>query len=162
MTIKEIIQILDSLITLVFVISNMATLGLSLTGSQILAPLKNGRLVLRSLLANFVLVPFLAFVLTTIIPLDQSLRTGLILLACASGAPFLPKLVQLAKGDVALSVGLMVLLIVITIVYVPVVLPLLLPGVSVNALEIALVSSVFDADSPGNRAIRQFPLSRTV
>lgn len=46
MTIKEIIQILDSLITLVFVISNMAALGLSLTGSQILAPLKNGRLVL--------------------------------------------------------------------------------------------------------------------
>lgn len=72
MTIKEIIQILDSLITLVFVISNMAALGLSLTGSQILAPLKNGRLVLRSLLANFVLVPFLAFVLTTIIPLDHS------------------------------------------------------------------------------------------
>jgi hypothetical protein len=45
-----------------------------------------------------------------VIPLEQSLRTGLIVLATAAGAPFLPKLVQGANGNVAFGVGLMVLL----------------------------------------------------
>jgi BASS family bile acid:Na+ symporter len=41
--------------------------------------------------------------------LDDDLCTGLIVVATAAGAPFLPKLAQAAKGDIALSVGLMVL-----------------------------------------------------
>jgi len=55
----------------------------------------------------------------------------------AAGAPFLPKLVQGAKGNIAFSVGLMVLLMVVTIIYMPLVLPLMLQGVSVNPWDIA-------------------------
>lgn len=134
---KEIIQVLANLSTLVFVISSMLSLGLSLTVQQILNPLKDIGLVLRVLLANFVLVPLVAYLLKTVIPLDESLAIGLILLATAAGAPFLPKLAQASKGNVPLSVGMMVLLMVVTVIYVPVVLPLLLPGVQVNPAEIA-------------------------
>jgi predicted Na+-dependent transporter len=134
---KDVIQVLANLSTLVFVISSMLSLGLSLTGQQILAPLKDGGLVLRMLLANFVLVPLVAYLIKTVIPLDDSLAIGLILLATAAGAPFLPKLAQASKGNVPLSVGMMVLLMVITAIYVPVVLPLLLPGVQVNPADIA-------------------------
>lgn len=137
MTLAAIINVLANLATLIFVISSMLSLGLSLTIQQILNPLKDINLVVRALLANFVLVPVLAFLLKTIIPLEPSLGIGLILLATAAGAPFLPKLAQAAKADVAFSVGLMVLLMVVTVVYVPVVLPLLLPGVSVNPADIA-------------------------
>jgi hypothetical protein len=42
---------------------------------------------------------------------------GLILLATAAGAPFLPKLAEVAKGNIAFGVGLMVLLMVVTIIY---------------------------------------------
>ena len=49
-----------------------------------------------------------------------------------AAAPFLQKLVQGAKGNIAFGVGLMVLLMVVTVVYMPLVLPLVLPGVSVN------------------------------
>jgi predicted Na+-dependent transporter len=69
--------------------------------------------------------------------MEEGYAIGLILLATAAGAPFLPKLVQVAKGAIALSVGIMVLLMVATVIYVPLVLPLLLPGVSVNPLDIA-------------------------
>jgi predicted Na+-dependent transporter len=131
------IQVLANLATLIFVISSMLALGLNLTVQQILSPLKDVNLVGRALLANFVIIPLLAFLLKTVIPLDPSLGIGLILLATAAGAPFLPKLAQAAKADVAFSVGLMVLLMVVTVVYVPIVLPLLLPGVSVNPVEIA-------------------------
>jgi bile acid:Na+ symporter, BASS family len=58
-------------------------------------------------------------------------------LGSAAGAPFLPKLAQIARGNLAFAVGLMVLLMVITVGYLPLVLPLLLPGVSVNPAKIA-------------------------
>jgi len=93
--------------------------------------------VVMALLANFVLTPALAFAIKAVIPMDEGYAIGLILLATAAGAPFLPKLVQVAKGAVALSVGIMVLLMIATIVYVPLVLPLLLPGIAVNPLDIA-------------------------
>jgi len=133
----EIIEVLSNIFTLVFVVGSMMALGLSLTMKQITDPLRDMGLVLRVLLANFVVVPLVAYIINLVIPMDEPLSTGLILLATAAGAPFLPKLVQMAKGNVATGVGLMVLLMVFTVIYVPIVLPLLLPGVSVNPVDIA-------------------------
>ena len=126
-----------NLSVLVFVITSMLAMGFNLTVSQIIEPLRNVRLVVLALVANFILVPILAYVILLIIPLEQGLATGLILMATAAGAPFLPKLAQAAKGNMAFSVGLMVLLMVVTIVYMPLVLPFLLQGVEVDALAIA-------------------------
>jgi len=137
MTLNEFFVGLGQLSGLLFIVASMLAMGMSLTMAQILQPLKNVRLVVLALLANFVLVPLLAYLITRVIPLDQSLQIGLIVLSTAAGAPFLPKLVQGAKGDIAFGVGLMVLLMVVTIIYMPIVLPLLLPGVSVNPWDIA-------------------------
>jgi BASS family bile acid:Na+ symporter len=128
---------LANLSVLIFVITSMLAMGLSLTVAQILQPLRNLRLVGKALLANFVLVPLVAYVLVTLIPLDHSLAIGLMLVGTAAGGPFLPKLVQFSKANIAFGVGLMVLLMVVTIVYMPLVLPLLLPGTTVNAGSIA-------------------------
>ena len=133
----EILEGLAQLAVLVFVIASMFSLGLSLTMKQIVDPLKNPRMVILALLANFVIVPILAYALALLFNLDDSLRTGLILLSTAAGAPFLPKLVDVAKGNIAFSVGLMVLLMVVTIIYLPLVLPLLLGDVEVNPWDIA-------------------------
>lgn len=137
MTMNEFLEALAQISGLLFVVTSMLAMGLSLTVPQIMQPLRNMRLVMLALVANFVLVPLLAYAITLVIPLDQSLKVGLIVLATAAGAPFLPKLVQGAKGNVAFGVGLMVLLMVVTIIYMPIVLPLLLPGVSVNPWDIA-------------------------
>jgi predicted Na+-dependent transporter len=133
----EILETLAQLSVLVFVIGSMFSLGLSLTMKQIVDPLKNVRMVILALVANFILVPILAYVLALIFNLDESLQTGLILLSTAAGAPFLPKLVDVAKGNIPFSVGLMVLLMVVTIIYLPLVLPLLLSGVQVSPWDIA-------------------------
>ena len=134
MNVTDFFEAIAKIALLLFVVTSMLAMGLSLTIPMIVQPLKNVKLVV---LANFVLVPLLAFIITAIIPLEQSLKVGLIVLATAAGAPFLPKLVQGAKGNVAFGVGLMVLLMVVTIIYLPLVLPLLLPGVSVNPWDIA-------------------------
>ena len=133
----EILSSLVQLSLLVFVIGSMFSLGLSLTMQQIIDPLKNTRMVFLAFIANFVLVPLLAYGLAVLFNLDETLRIGLILLSTAAGAPFLPKLVDVAKGNIAFSVGLMVLLMVVTIIYLPLVLPLLLGDVEVSPWDIA-------------------------
>jgi BASS family bile acid:Na+ symporter len=133
----EILETLAGLSLLVFVIGSMASMGLSLKMKQIIAPLKNIKLVVLALVVNFILVPILAYLITLVLPLDESLRIGLILLSTAAGAPFLPKLAEVAKANIAFSVGLMVLLMIVTIIYLPIVLPLLLGGVEVSPWDIA-------------------------
>ena len=126
---EQILTVIMQISVLVFVVTSMLAMGLNLTVSQIIAPLRNARLVILALVANFVLVPILAYLILLVIPLSQGLGTGLILIATAAGAPFLPKLAQSAKANMAFSVGLMVLLMLVTIIYMPLVLPLLLQGV---------------------------------
>ncbi|AKB32875.1 transmembrane transport protein [Methanosarcina siciliae HI350] len=123
--------------TLIFVLTSMLGMGFSLTVQQILAPLSNRKLVILSLAANFILVPLLALGVLLIFSLSEGLSIGLFLLGTSAGAPFLPKLAQVAKGDTAFAVGLMVLLMVVTIFYVPIVLPLFLSGVTISPWDIA-------------------------
>lgn len=133
-------QILSSAVPVtmfVFVVSSMLAVGLSLTVGQIVVPLRNGKLVALALLGNFVLMPLGAFVVARLLWLDESLRVALLLLSMAAGAPFLPKLAGIAKGNLAFAVGLMVLLMVLTVGYMPLVLPLLLEGVAVDPTQIA-------------------------
>lgn len=122
---------------LVFVVSSMLAVGVSLTLGQILLPLRNGKLVSLALLANFVLMPLGALAIARMLRLDEPLGIALLLLGAAAGAPFLPKLAGIAKGNLAFAVGLMVLLMVLTVAYMPLVLPLLLEGVSVDPMKIA-------------------------
>lgn len=137
MTLEELIGAIAGLSGLLFVVTSMLGMGASLTMTMILQPLKNVKLVILALLANFILVPALAYAITLVFPIADDLKIGLIVLGCAAGAPFLPKLAQNAKGSLGFSVGLMVLLMVVTIVYMPIVMPLLLQGVSVNPWDIA-------------------------
>src|SRR4051812_26163206 len=120
-----------------FVVSSMLAVGLSLTIRQIVSPLRDRKLVLLALFANFVLMPVGALAIDRLLRLDQPLGIALLLLGAAAGAPFLPKLAGIAKGNLAFAVGLMVLLMVLTVAYMPLVLPLLLEGVSVDPMKIA-------------------------
>ena len=82
-----------------FVVSSMLAVGLSLTLSQIAAPLRNVRLVAMGLAANFVLMPLAAVALGRLLRLDPPLAVGLVILGSAAGAPFLPLLAQLVQGQ---------------------------------------------------------------
>jgi predicted Na+-dependent transporter len=126
-----------NLAVLFFAVASMLSVGLGYTVQEIIGPLRNAHAVARALLANFVLVPLFTFAILKILPLDQSYRTGLFLIATAAGAPFLIKLAQAADVDVALSASLLVLLLIVTMIYMPVVVPLVLPAAEVSAAAIA-------------------------
>jgi BASS family bile acid:Na+ symporter len=134
---NDVLATLQNLFTFAFVVSSMLVMGMTLTVGQIVEPLRNLRLVVLALVAAFVIVPVTALGLRAVIPMEEDLQIGLLLMASAHGAPFLPKMAQIAKANLAFSVGLMTLLIVVTVVYLPIVLPLMLPGVTVDAGQIA-------------------------
>ncbi len=133
----ELVNTLYNLMSLVFVLGTICSMGLSLTMAQITGPLRNGRFVIMALLANFVVPPILAFILIRLFSLDDTLAVGLLLVSLAAGAPALPKTAQFAKVDVAAATGLMVLLVVATIIILPLALPLVLTGISVTFWDIA-------------------------
>jgi len=127
---------------LAFVVAGMAAMGLGLTLPRIVEPLRDVRMVLLLLAANFVIVPIVAIAAGRLLPMEESAATAVILIGCCAGAPFLPKLAQLAKGDVALSVGTMVLLMVATVIYAPIVVPLAIEGAEVSAWDIIVLMLV--------------------
>lgn len=130
-------EVLLSVFALVFVVGTMLAMGFRLTPTSIVKTLGNWRLDALILVANFVIVPAIIISLAYVIHLPEDIRLGMTILAFASGAPFIPMIVQHAKGDLAMGVGVMTLLMVSTIIVLPIMLPLVIPGVTVNALDVA-------------------------
>lgn len=131
------LQVLEKASVFVFLVCSMAAAGLKLTPQAMFEPLRNLRVVSLALILNFVLAPAFAWLLTTLIPLDRGHAMGLILLSGAAGAPFLPKLVETARGDLSLAISLMSLLTISTILFLPLALPFMIPGLHADPWSIA-------------------------
>ncbi len=133
----EILEKLGEVTVLAYVVSSMLVTGMSQRLGDVLAPLKEPRSVIVALSLNFVAAPLLAILLSRTIPLQPAHATGLLLLGAAAGAPFIPKLADVARGNLPYSVAIMLLLMVGSIVFVPVVLPFIVLGVSPDPVRIA-------------------------
>lgn len=134
---SEVLLALARVGMLTFVVASMLALGLRLGLAAVLGPLRDVRLVVGAVLANFLVVPAAAVLAARALPMEPAAGTALVLLGCCAGAPFLPALAGLAHDDTALAVGTMVLLMVLTVLYAPIVVPLAVEGASVSAPEIA-------------------------
>src|SRR5688572_24055672 len=133
----DLLRQIEKLSILVFLLSSMLAMGLTLTLGAITAPLRKVRLVLLALGLNFVVAPAFAWSVTRVIPPDPSHAIGLVLLGGAAGAPFLPKIIATARGDAAVGGALVVLLTFGTILFLPFALPLMIPGLQADAWGIA-------------------------
>ena len=128
---------LEKASVIAFLVGSMGAMGLALTPGAIFAPLRNVRFVLVALALNFLLAPALAWLITVVLPLKSGHTAGLMLLGGAAGAPFLPKLIERARGNLAEAAALMCLLTAGTILFLPFALPVMLSGLSVDPLKIA-------------------------
>ena len=98
---------------IVFVVSSMLGMGLGLRVSEIVAPLRNWRLVTLALVANFVVMPFAALALARILRLERvdghrppAVGPG------RAARRSCPNSRRSPRGNLAFAVGLMVLLMV--------------------------------------------------
>ena len=110
---------------LIFVVSAALALGLSLTLKSDGPPpwRGHGQLTAMLLISNFIIVPALFIGLGAIIHFAPQVKMAIVALALCAGAPFIPWLVSLAKGNVAYSGFATVLLTVGTIILMPLLLP---------------------------------------
>jgi predicted Na+-dependent transporter len=114
-----------------FIVTSMFLTGLLVSFPELVAPVRNKRVLTLSLFANFVAVPALAFALIALIPaMDQypELAAGLILIAIAAGAPSTAKVAQFTGGNIAQAVSMTIILTIVTVFLMPFLLPIILPG----------------------------------
>ncbi len=133
----EILKTVFDLSMIVFVVGSMITVGLGLSISKIIAPLKDIKMLTLALVANFIIVPLFAFLLVSALPVPEPVQIGIILLSLGAGAPFIPKIIQVAKAPVYHGTGVMLLLLIVTIFYMPVVVPMIFPNAMITSWEIA-------------------------
>jgi BASS family bile acid:Na+ symporter len=119
-------------VALAFLATAMFSLGLELTVRQIVEPLRDRRLLGFSLLANVVIVPLIAVVITRVIPMHEALAIGIVVYALAAGTEGGPKFVQIAGGNAGFAIGLLAVLLSITIVLMPAELSFVVPGAHVD------------------------------
>src|SRR5512137_1257355 len=112
---------------LLFVVLASLGNGLSVTAQSIRAPLKGRQQSnVMLVLANFVFMPVLLIGLAALLPFPPQVKMAIVVLAINAGAPFIPWLVSLGKGDLAYSSSAVIILIVGTVIVLPLAMPLML------------------------------------
>ena len=84
----------------------MFGMGLTLKAADFRVVFSRPRDVLVGCLAQFTVMPLLAFALTRIFKLEPALAIGVILVGCCPGGTASNVITYLSKGDLALSVGM--------------------------------------------------------
>ena len=127
-------------VIMVSVMFLMLGVGLKVTFIEVLSVARNYKLVLLGVLANFIVVPILAYIGMTYLPLEPKVKVGIMLMVAAPIAPMVPSFVEMARGNVPYSVGLMVIIAVLSVFLTPLILTLSFPetigGVLLDPMEI--------------------------
>ena len=111
--------------------------GLRTAFGAVFAVARQYRLVLRGLIANFVVVPCVFFLALRGLPVSPDVVIGLLVLAAAPVASAAPPFVGMAKGDLPYAVGLMLIVAFLCVPLTPLILAVCLPP-SEAGLEIDL------------------------
>lgn len=134
---SDILNLLFKISLAIFMAGSLLEMGLRLNLKDAIRGLRSPRFVAYSLVWSFVICPALAYVITLVVPLAAPYAIGLILLGMAPCAPFVPALVDKAKGDLGYTAAFMVLASVGTVVFMPFAVPLLTKGLTASAWSIA-------------------------
>lgn len=114
--------------------------GLSIPFGRVLAIATQYQLVLRGLVANFVIVPFVFTLTLRGMSFDPDVVIGLLVLAAVPVAPLAPPFVGMGRGDVPYAVGLMLIVAFLGLPLTPLILAVSLPpseaGLEINTLKI--------------------------
>jgi BASS family bile acid:Na+ symporter len=101
---------LINLLVMITLIEMMVAIGLGVTLGDLFGVARDWRLVGRAALANYACVPVATVGLLLLFNAQAMVAAGFLILAVCPGAPYGPPFTALAKGNVAVAVGLMVVL----------------------------------------------------
>ena len=102
-----------------FVVLVMLSIGLRVSGGELLKVLRNGVLFTRTMLANCVLIPAIGFLLVKLFPLTPDASIGILLLAAIPGTPIALQYTRQAKTRLAFAAVMTFSLSLVSIVLTP-------------------------------------------
>jgi BASS family bile acid:Na+ symporter len=102
-----------------FVATVMFTIGLRVSGGELIGILRDRAVVGRSLLANCVIVPMLGLLLVHFFPLTPDVSVGILLLAAIPGTPIALQFTRMAKTRLAFAAAMTFVLSVVSVAMAP-------------------------------------------
>jgi BASS family bile acid:Na+ symporter len=118
----------------------MLGVGLRTAFGEVLDVAKRYQLVMRGVLANFLVVPVVFYLALNWGPFRPDVVIGLLIMAAVPIAPMVPPFAGAAKGDVPYAVGLMTIVALLCVPLTPLILELCLPkseaGLEIDGLRI--------------------------
>ena len=102
-------RLINILVTITLIEMMIAT-GMGVTFGVLADVSRNWRLVARAVLANYVCVPAATIGLLLLFDPHPMVIAGFLILAVCPGAPYGPPFTAIAKGNVAVAIGLMAIL----------------------------------------------------
>jgi BASS family bile acid:Na+ symporter len=125
-------------VVLVFTVANLASMGLRVELPAVLRRLRDARFALLVLCWGWVVGPALGLLITRVLPLAEPYATVVLITSLAPCAPFLPPVVERARGDLAFAGAFIPLAAAGTVVFKPLMAPLLVPGLTLSAAALAV------------------------
>ena len=133
-------QFLESIFTplvLLFTVSNLAVMGLQSKMPEVIAVFKDKKSLALIFVWGWVLGPALGLLIAWALPLAEPFVIVVLLASLAPCTPFLPPMVEKARGDISFAGAFVPLVAVGTVVFMPWMAPLLIKGVTISAGALA-------------------------
>jgi BASS family bile acid:Na+ symporter len=102
-----------------FVVIVMFSIGLCVSGGELLDILRKRALLVRALLANCILIPAIGFLLVRIFPLTPDASVGILLLAAIPGTPIALQFTRQAKTRLAFGAAMTFVLSLVSVAMTP-------------------------------------------
>jgi BASS family bile acid:Na+ symporter len=105
----------------------MLSMGLQITGEQLLVAIRQRRLMARVLLANLILLPLVALAIAKLTGMPDEIAAGFLIASVAPGATLTPKLAEIAHANLSIAVSVTFVMAILSIGTTPVLAGLFLP-----------------------------------
>lgn len=132
-------HILISLLVSLTLAEMMFAMGLRCRFSELNYAISFSRcLLFRAVIANYLIIPGITLLIILIFHLSPMVSAGLLILAVSPAAPYALPFTVIARGNLAVSTGLMIFLAGISAMMAPLLLHLLLPVISSSDLQVTI------------------------
>jgi BASS family bile acid:Na+ symporter len=120
---------LPKLLALIMIISTMLSAGLQLDWEHVASTLRQRSLIVRALIANFVLVPLVAVLLVRAFHTNLEVAPGIVLMSLAPGVPFLVNSAgRKAGGSLAFALTISFFFAALSVITIPLTVDLIRPA----------------------------------
>jgi len=123
-------------VVLVFTVLNLLSMGLQVNLDSMFKVVRNPKFLGLVLVLGWVIGPAIAYLITLLLPLDNSYIIVLFIGSLAPCAPFLPPLIPKAQGDVTFAGAFIPVAAICTSLLMPIIAPMLVKGIDLSVMSL--------------------------